>query len=500
MRPKIKNYITHIFRYVIGACAFSMLAAIVMYAYLGTFSRYLSDDYCEAVRFKDSSPVAAVIERYTSENWPRATMRYSNLLLIGFSELMGKNNMPITIAAMVLLWAANLAWCVHETRKYFKIDWFYQIDIFLGTTLGFFSLLQAPNLFQTIYWRSAMMTHFAPLVFGSFLFAFLVKQLRRAESQSISVPINLIIFFAAFIIAGFSEPPTTTMLTALPLLMIFVWIWGKSSSKQKQLTLLAWAFAGVFLGLMAMILSPASATVAQEKTLNVFEILGNSFLYSYVFMIDSLRTLPLPFFISALIPLMLVWLYHQAGTLTLSSEKKRSVLLLMIAMPFLIWLLIAAGFSPSVYGQGFPVERMRFLARTLIIIAIMSEGALLGLLLKDRLFRYSGRAVHWIIMILFTSLSIVYPLRAAYYIHKLDVPEYRARAELWDLREAYILRHAGLGESDLIVPGFPGLYQIKELDSDPNHWVNKCAAQYYGVNSIRSVTVPDENMLEYLNE
>ena len=121
MRSEIRNYATHIFRYVIGACAFAMLAAIVMYAYLGTFSRYLSDDYCEAVRFENSSPVAAVIERYTAENWPRATMRYSNLLFIGFSELMGKNNMPITITSMVLLWVANLVWCVYEIRKALKL-------------------------------------------------------------------------------------------------------------------------------------------------------------------------------------------------------------------------------------------------------------------------------------------------------------------------------------------------------------------------------------------
>ena len=249
-----------------------------------------------------------------------------------------------------------------------------------------------------------------------------------------------------------------------------------------------------------MILSPASATVAQEKTLNVFDILGNSFLYSYVFMIDSLRTLPLPFLISVLLPLMLIWLVHKVGTLTLSSEKKRSVLLLMIASPFLIWLLIAAGFSPSVYGQGFPVERMRFLARTLMIAAFMVEGILFGLLLKDLQFKPNREIGRWAVLVLFASLAIVYPLRTLFNINKFNVPEYRARAEWWDLREAYILRHAGFGESDLIVPGFPGVYQIKELDSDPNHWVNKCAAQYYGVNSIRSVTVPDENMLEYLNE
>lgn len=500
MRFEIKNYETFIFRSVIGVCTLAMLAAIGLYAYLGTFSRYLGDDYCEAVLFKDSSPVGAVIERYTAGNWPRATMRYSNLLFDGFSELLGKNNMQITIASMVLLWVIGLICSIHEIRKSLRVDWSFQTDFFLGTLLGFFSFLQAPSLFQTVYWRSAMMTHFAPLVFGSFLFAFLVKHMRRAGSRSVSLSTNLIVFFAAFIIAGFSEPPTTTTLTALPLLMFVVWLWGKPPSKQKQLTLLAWTFAGVFLGLMVMLLSPASANVAQEKTLNIVEILGNSFRYSYLFMIDSLRTLPLPFFVSTLIPLMLIWLYKQVETSVLSKEQKRSALLIMIVVPFLIWLLIAAGFSPSVYGQGFPVERMRFLARTIMSIAFMLEGALLGLLLKDLLFRYSRTLVHWIVLTFFAVLSIVYPLRAAYIIYKMDVPEYRTRAELWDLRNAFIIRHASLGEKDLIVPGFSGVYKIKELDSNPNHWVNLCAAQYYGVNSIKSVTVSDEEILEYLSE
>ncbi|MDP2778541.1 MAG: DUF6056 family protein, partial [Anaerolineales bacterium] len=494
MQLKTKMFANEFFRYIVWIGVLAMLAAIGMYVYLGTFSRYLSDDYCEAVRVnKSSSPVTAVIERYTAESWPRATMRYSNLLFIGLSELIGKNNMPITIASMVLLWVASLVLCIHEIRKYLYINWFYQFDIFLGTTLGFFSLLQAPNLFQTIYWRSAMMTHFAPLVFGSILFAFLVKQAKRSENKFLSLPVYLFALAAAFIIAGFSEPPTITMLIALPLLMFVIWFWGKPPAKQRQLNLLLWTFAGAVLGLLAMILSPASRSVVNENTMGIVAILSTSFLYSYLFIIDSLKTLPLPAFLSALIPFLLVWLHKQGNPSKLSHEKKRALFLMIIVTPFLVWLLIAAGFSPSVYGQGFPVERMRFLARTMMIAAYMSEGMWFGLLLNDLQFKYDRAFGQWAVLVIFAALAMVYPLRTLFNIYEFDVPEYRSRAELWDLRETYIIRHAGLGERDLVIPGFSGVYQIKELDSDPNHWVNKCAAQYYGVNSIRSVTVPDEN-------
>lgn len=501
MRFEAKNYYALIFRYAVWISTLAMLIAIGLYIYLGTFSRYLGDDYCEAMLFKNSSPIGAVLERYTTGKWPRATMRYSNLLLDGYSELLGKNSMSISISSMAALWIIGLIWSIHEIRTFLQVKWPFSTDLFLGTTLGFFSFFMAPSLFQTVYWRSAMMTHFAPLVFGSLLTAFLVKQMGRAETQSISLLNNLAVFFASFIIAGFSEPPTTTVLTALPLLMLLIRVWGKPAARQKQLALLSWTLAGVFLGLIVMLLSPSSANAMQEKTSSIVQVLGNSFLYSYLFMVDSLRTIPLPLFVSTMISLMLILLYREAKETPIwSIEKNRSILFIMIMTPFLIWLLIAAGFSPAVYGQGFPAERMRFLARTLVIIACMLEGALFGFLLKGVLFRYNKSLVFGVFLTFFLTLSVFYPLRVAYSIYKINLPEYRTRAELWDFRNEFIVRHESQGEKDLIVPGYSGVYKIKELDSDPNHWVNVCAAQYYGVDSIKSVTVHDKDLLEFLSE
>ena len=171
-----------LFRYILTICIFAMFVTIGAYAYLGSFSRYRADDYCEAVSVREHSPINAVIDRYSTGAW-RAANRYSNLFFVGVGEMLGSNNMQITIVAMLLLWVVGLSWSTYEIRKFVKIDWLTSLDIFWGTTLGFFSLLLAPNLFQTIYWRSSMMTHFAPLVFGSFLFAFLVRQLKRLRIE-----------------------------------------------------------------------------------------------------------------------------------------------------------------------------------------------------------------------------------------------------------------------------------------------------------------------------
>ncbi len=486
MPLETKRFETPLFRYAVWAGIAALLAAVLQFAYLGVFSRYLADDYCEAVRVRSSFPLNAVIERYTAEAWPRATMRYSNLFFIGVSESLGAYNMQITISSMVILWAASLTLCVRETRKYLKIDWGFSTDLLIGLTLAFFSLWQAPNLFQTVYWRSSMMTHFAPLVFGAFFFALLANLAGRREHGSLSLLTYPLIFVAAFIIAGFSEPPTTTMITALPLLMLIIWLREKGPAARRQLTLLAWTFAGALAGLAAMILSPATASATQEKSHHIFPILGKSFLYGYQFIVDSVRTAPFPILLLTLLPFLLIQSHRWTKPFSLTNRQKQAILFAVLTIPLFLWLLIAAGFAPSAYGQSYPVERMRFLARTLTIAAFMLEGMLIAALLGDAPFRFGGAAIHWAFLTAFAVLVTVYPLRAAYTIYRYEIPYYQLHADMWDARDAYIRQTVAQGATDLEVEQIDSFAGVQEYKENPYHWVNTCAAQFYGLRTLRA--------------
>lgn len=497
MELKIKN--SAFTRFSVQAGIAAMLLAVGMYAYLGWFSRYLSDDYCEAVRVGHaSSPIAAVFERYTIENWPRATMRYSNLLFVGFSEKLGGLSMPLTTSAAILLWVLGLTLAIREIRRFLNLEWMLSIDLFLGAAVGYISLLQAPNLFQTIYWRSSMMTHFAPLVALSFLAAFLFMYMRRSARQVVSIWIYPALAISFFLAAGFSEPPTVTMLTLLPLLMAAVWLWSPAEGKRRQIVLLAAAWVGTLLGLLAMILSPAALNASHEGSVQSFPIiLLNSFLYSYVFLLDGVQTLPLPSVISVLVTFFAAWLLHNQP---LTGGQKKIIVWLIFLTPVFAWFIIAAGFSPSVYGQGYPVERARFLGRTIALIAFMVEGGLLGILLGNSRYNSNSRLFYWTALAAFTVVAVIYPLRLTLGLFSNQAVEFRQRAELWDLRDALIKRQTARGEKELVVPGFSGLYGVKELDDNSNHWINLCAAQFYGADSIRTIPVEDEYLLEALSE
>ncbi|MBL8100357.1 MAG: hypothetical protein JNK81_14330 [Anaerolineales bacterium] len=467
---------------------------LIIYAYLGSFTRYIADDYCEAVRVTRSSTIQAVVERYSDGAW-RAASRYSNITFVGFSEALGENSIPITTVLMIVFYTTGLCWSVSETRKILNINWHISVDYFLGMALAYFSLLLAPNLFQTVYWRSSMMTHFAPLAFGSLLFAFVIRQARTLRIHSIFI--YAFIMLCAFIISGFSEPPTTTLLTALSVLFVSLWLWNTSPTRKIYLALTLSMFMGVFLGFLLMLFSPAITNVANEKSQSIFQILITSFSYAIAFTQDSLRTVPLPLFISFLIPFLLIWSLKQVTENTIPNLSKH-IPLLLILIPLITWMLISAGFSPSVFGQGYPVERMRFLARLLIIITFMMEGILLGLWLPALVInRQLGIRLS---LIIFAIVSIVYPLRTALNVIQHQIPEYSERAYLWDLRDAYIRRHAAQGETDIAIVGFSGVYGIKEIDDNPKHWVNVCAANYYGVNSIRAFSAKGQDIIELLSK
>lgn len=474
------------YKIVIWISTLTFFFAIAAYMKLGSYTYYLADDYCEAVRVNSSNPIQAVIERYSDGAW-RAANRYSNITFVGFSEMLGKNSIPVTIILMMSLWLIGLCCSIYQTRKLFNINWHISFDLFFGSLLTFFSFLLAPSLFQTVYWRSSMMTHFAPLAFVSLLFAFVIKQMRNPQPPSKLV--YVFILCSAFLIAGFSEPPTTTLLTVLFLLLFSMWRWDHSLNKSRQLALLGFFFIGILLGFFLMLFSPAITDVASEKSQSMIQVLFNSFNYAFLFIQDSLKTIPLPLLLSFSIPFLLIFSFNQ----NIEINSKHLLKIILIA-PIIMWLLIAAGFSPSVFGQGFPVERMRFLARVLIIITLILEGIAFAFLLP----KPNQRITQTISFTLFAIISIIYPIRTAISIITYDLPEYSERARLWDLRESYIHRRIAEGQIDLVIPGFSGIYGIKEIDDNPEHWINSCVAQFYNVNSVRAIGV--DNLEEMLNE
>lgn len=476
------------------ATVFSVIAglfALGAIAYLGTFTRYMADDYCESNEVsKFSSPMDAVVNRYLEGGW-RAANRYSNLLFVGLADVViGESNVQILPVLMLFLWVISATWVAYEIRRLAGREGSILVDCFLAASLIFLSMWQAPSLFQTFFWRSSMATHFVPLVFLTLLGGFLLRQIRFHQERTPPLWICLIVFAASFLIGGFSEPPNTFAIAALSLLLIYTWRWARGSATRPAVHLQAWTLAGMVVSFLVMFLSPANRLNSSGASPDILSLVGRTFKFTYEFIWDTVLVLPVPTMVSILILALFMLCTYPYLNRQSSPETKRRLWMWIVLIPLIHYLLIAASFAPSAYGQSYPVDRARFLGRLIMTAALMLEGAMLGALIaQSGMFISRRRLAGPLIGILFLVLAI-YPLRAGFLLLG-EAEDYRQWATAWDAREAEIRQMIASGEQDLVVRLLPGWQEVKEIDGDPGHWVNLCAAEYYGVNSIRSVPMGD---------
>jgi hypothetical protein len=307
-----------------------------------------------------------------------------------------------------------------------------------------------------------------------------------AEKKPTAFWIPPLLFLASFILGGFSEPTVLVMISMLALGIFCAWLWMKGPARKTALILLTVSFLGELSALAVMAVSPAHAFRLENAAPPSIPVaFMRAFDYGFEFILNSFRTLPLPILFTVLMPFLIFYGLYAAPVVTLTSDQRKRIYILLVAIPVLSYLLIVASFLPSVYGQSFPVERARFTGQLCLVAWLMIEAALLGSLSAQYRSRITEVFPLKLIASILLIVSAYYPLRAAW-IALADMPEYRQRAAWWDEREAQIYLWIEEGHTNLIVQQFDGVEGVKEMDVNANHWVNRCAAKYYGVESIRA--------------
>jgi hypothetical protein len=465
---------------------FTTLTALALYAYLGIFSRYSSDDYCLSAFFLADDFLGAMIRRYFI-----SSSRYTNILFIGLSDrLFGWHNVAILPALMLSLFVLGLYLLLKETSEMLQLGWNRGISLLLSLLIVYFSITQAPDLYETLYWRAGMTSHFAPVVFMPFWGAFLLRQIRNARESLPSLWVQAACFLIPFVIGGLSEPPTALMITILILGILAAWRWSDSKNRRSILILLCWSLLGAVTALLVMGLAPANSLRMQTPPPPVLELISKIIYYPSFFVTGTLRTLPTPTLISIVVPAVLFYVKYAYPFQSLPKEARNRLGLLMLIVLVLAYLLIAASFAPSVYGQSYPVPRARFAARVIMTAALMAEGALIGVLAARAKVRSFQPAALRNFAILILALLALYPLRTAWRTFG-EIPVYRQSAAVWDAREAEILAMKAQGQQDLVVR-FLSEVPIQDLGDHKGYRLNRCAAALYGVNSIVAVPMESE--------
>jgi hypothetical protein len=465
---------------------FAVVVALALYAYLGIFSRYGSDDYCLSAFFLQGNLINAMIQRYMV-----STSRYTNIIFIGVADkLFGWYNVAILPALMLTLFVSGLYLLLKEIGEILQLKWNRGMFFFLSLFVVYFSVTQAPDLYETLYWRAGMTSHFAPLVFIPFFGTFLLRQIIRSQNRLPTLWVQIACFIIPLVIGGLSEPPTAFLITLLFLAAVAAGWWSDSRSRRSVLVLLVWSLMGASTALIVMAVAPANSLRMQTAPPGLVELISRIIYYPSYFIVDTLRAFPLPTLFSIAVPALLFYVKYTYFPQNLSREVRNRLGIVMIALLLLTYLFIAAGFAPSAYGQSYPVPRARFIGRVLMTAALIMEGVLLGTLVSQ----LRGTLLHspflhglatFVLIIL-----MLYPLRTAWRMFG-EIPVYQERAAAWDARESEIKALRAEGEKDLVVR-FLSSERLQDLGDHKGFRLNRCAASLYGVDSIVAVPMKDK--------
>ena len=433
------------------------IIGLLTFAWQGTFARLLADDYYHySLLHSHANLFQSIVEKYTYAN-----NRYTTLFFFQLSEWIGVQWMPVL---MIALWAFSIYWLL---RAALNID--VKPALASAVLITFFSILQAPNRYQSIYWISSSVTHFFPLPLYTLLLVwiFYITNTKNLTDFKNLPGFAIPIFILSYFIGGLSESSAALNFTVMVVLAFFILL-RKSEKKHIYLFLALSALANIA-ALLTMALSPANAMRTDGTPLPFTDFVLRLLTYPVEFALNNFKTLPLPTIATFALGFLIF------GITLEKRLKPKALITCLLITPFLTYLFIAASFAPNAYVFSYPDDRVLFPAQFLLTAALFAEGAFAGML-----FTFPKLKPFAAVLLVVVAL---YPLRGAWNTI-LTTDKFRDHAQAWDTRDAYIRKQSAAGETDIIVPTVNGVAGIKEFDISPQHWVNQGAAAYYGVETI----------------
>ncbi len=464
----------------------ALLAGLAVFAYLGTFSRYSADDYCFSRTLDQSSNILSATKAW----YVKTSNRYTTMLLVGVSEWFGRSAIRFLPALAIILWLVTLAWTLFRLAEKLQISSPLISAFTLASLIIFYSILQAPSLYQSLFWRSGMVTYFMPLIAFSYLSGLLMIEGWRQKARPGLMWLALLarVWLGFFLAGGLSETTLAIQGGALGLAILMVWFLTRGEKRERILMLLFVALIASILALIAVFLAPANGlrVKAFGPSAPLVSVLSHSFIFAWDFIRETFRSYPTPTLGSVATALLLGFGPRVENTALL---KRRTFLSSLIMIPLIMYILIAFSMAPSYYGQhSYPGARSLMATRAVMVTGLMAFSLLVGMslrawiqhLLKERPTFF--KAIVGMAMI-FLVLGSSYPLYASKQT-LIDLPWYRYHAEQWDVRDEYIHQAVAQGATDLVVKQLDTIGKVQEIKGRAKNWVNRCAAGYYGLDTI----------------
>ena len=466
------------------------MLALIAYAYLGTYSRYMADDFSALRPVQSHGFLGAQITWYQS--W---TGRFSFSLLNSLFALLGPAMPRFTPGLLLTFWFAAAVWASYQI--YSLSGSITRPRVVLGAAFIIFATLEtAPNLSQSLYWQTAALTHFTPFIPLSLYVGLISQGVRRKHfSRKFSLACAGILTFVA---GGLADAYVVFQSCALILAILAVEVFAGAELQSRIRAFLVAGLIGSLLAFTIVLASPGNAVrqASFPKHFNVVETVAVTMFYSLGFVAKQLIKHPIIFLVSLSLPLLMVM---RAFGVSEPRWSRRLCIRLLLLTPLTVFLLIMCCTGASVYAISVMLpERARILLSLIFICGTLVWSRAAAEYLAGKFATIGDERKQFIsasasVLLLLVTLA---PLISCFSTVKIS-EQARSFAADWDRQDSQLKAARQSGVADMTVPQI-GDFQTRigkgrgdlYLRADPSFWINQVTATYYGLKSLRANEEP----------
>lgn len=447
------------------------LTIIVYYVFTtGSHFRMYADDYCTAGTLRKLGYWPSQVYWYL--NW---SGRYSYNLLVHFSEIFRLDAIKILPIILTAGLFVSYVWLARQT---FNNKLKLIASVIVGALLTGLMIVNSPNIYQTLYWQTGSLTYFIPFIFLNVMLCMIVK---IYKTKKINLSIMITLFLLAFIAGGFSESYVALQVVIICSILILSILLFKSRAVILANIII---IISSIVSLLVMIMSPGSKARQTFFTdhLSLIGIIKGTILRTLKYFYEILFVNHL--YLISLLLVFLVGLYF--------AIKIKSIFVKITKLELIISVLVVFGFGivsvSCVYAAGLyamassPPARTLFMVQYPLLLASLVIGLISGSYIKSMQMvgQRTDNALAIFITILLLAVMAMTINNNSQALSK--VKDYSAK---WDNRNQLIINQIKLGNKNINVPAVQPIAEIPdEFQNYKTNWVNQCAADYYGVESI----------------
>jgi hypothetical protein len=296
---------------------------------------------------------------------------------------------------------------------------------------------------------------------------------------------GIVLALSVFFAMGTSE--TFAALLTGYLFVVGIYLLFRHRSIKKIPTFFYCTVLTAFIGGIIILASPGNLVRMQylHPAKDLITFLTTSIINAVILIAQSVRSLIIP---NLIVFLIMFFLFYHLSTTSKKIFGNRDVILFFLGSIFVTFWFLFCISAPTVYSMmAFPEPRALILSRAVVIVLIMVLGGFSGMASHVFMDRFVDTCLVSILIIGF--LVTFYPLRAAVQTWN-TIPVAQKRAETWDARKKIISSAVEKGENSIDLIPMNSVNGIFEITPDPAFWVNRCAADFYGLKNIRAVDRP----------